>query len=106
MVTIHSQYSHKYVSVFTPHATSCILNVFIAEDQNYKVVGKFYYKLHSKKTWWDANIMCKEEGAQLYYPEDQEEMESILPMWNKINLFIGFYYESSTKEILNGESNK
>lgn len=50
--------------------------------------------------------MCKEEGAQLYYPEDQEEMESILPMWNKINLFIGFYYESSTKEILNGESNK
>lgn len=70
------------------------LNIFVPEYQyveknGHKVVGNFYYKLHTPKFWWYAKATCYSEWAKLFYPVDQEELDSILPMLNNLTIMIG-----------------
>lgn len=58
-------------------------------NDGYEKVGNFYYKLHKRGNWTEAEQTCNKEWAQVFYPVDQKELESILPIWNKIPIYIG-----------------
>lgn len=43
------------------------------------------------RTWEEAKKRCKLEGATLFYPEDQYEVESITAYWNITHGFNTIY---------------
>ncbi|XP_014370346.2 macrophage mannose receptor 1-like [Papilio machaon] len=74
-------------------------NVFSQTDKNffrddYKFIedSHSFYKIHiTTRTWKEARKRCELEGASLFYPEDVEEVESVITFWNKTQSFNTVY---------------
>ncbi|XP_013146067.1 PREDICTED: macrophage mannose receptor 1-like [Papilio polytes] len=65
---------------------------FFREDYKYIEDRRSFYKIHTMaRTWEEAKKRCKLEGATLFYPEDQYEVESITAYWNITHGFNTIY---------------
>ncbi|XP_013180701.1 PREDICTED: macrophage mannose receptor 1-like isoform X2 [Papilio xuthus] len=65
---------------------------FFREDYKFIEDNRSFYKIHTiSRTWKEARKMCELEGATLFYPEDQYEVESITNYWNETHSFNVIY---------------
>ncbi|KAJ8722601.1 hypothetical protein PYW07_003781 [Mythimna separata] len=56
---------------------------FFRNDYSYIETEKSFYKYHiSGQTWADAKRTCVQEGAILWYPDNDDEMHAVISLWN------------------------
>ncbi|CAB3254834.1 unnamed protein product [Arctia plantaginis] len=61
---------------------------FFRKDYKYLEATQSFYKIHTlHRTWKDAKQMCALEGASLFYPEDDNEAQTVLAFWNTTQPF-------------------
>lgn len=61
---------------------------------------KSFYKIHTlHRTWEDAKDKCNMEGATLFYPDDDDEVNAILKFWNETQPFAWVFVGISTPNV-------
>ncbi|KAJ8722639.1 hypothetical protein PYW07_003819 [Mythimna separata] len=56
---------------------------FFRRDYIYLEAVENFYKFHTiPQTWADAKRVCSQEGASLFYPENDKEVNAVIAIWN------------------------
>lgn len=56
---------------------------FFRKDYSYLEAVEGFYKIHRvPQTWADAKRTCAQEGAGLFYPENETEAQAVISFWS------------------------
>ncbi|XP_039746854.1 secretory phospholipase A2 receptor-like isoform X2 [Pararge aegeria] len=73
---------------------------FFRKDYVYLEEPKAFYKIHTlHKSWNDAKEKCDMEGAQLFYPDDDDEAIAVIAHWNSTQPFSWIFIGVSTPNV-------
>ncbi|CAH2086311.1 unnamed protein product [Euphydryas editha] len=73
---------------------------FFRKDYKYIEETKSFYKIHTlHRTWQDAKEKCAMEGATLFYPDDDDEVNAVISYWNETQPFAWVYIGVSTPNV-------